>query len=281
MSGNLHAGLSATDLVSELYRLCFRRQTDPGAADKVRRLEDGTATVESLLEELLGSAEYAAMPALPPRFMEDHSQYGELGILLRQALAGATSNMIVVDVGARGRDRSNAYDLLKQFGWRGLLIEANPDLIAGIQRDFAGLDVEILPFAVSDYDGEATFYLGQNDDVSSLTKSAALGWGPLTGEVTVPVRRLGPLLRGRDIPTDFGLLSIDIEGEDIRVLNDVVAQDGYRPLWVVIEASHDFATRSLDDLPFHDLVRRHYRLVGQTAANLILERVNDPAIAPG
>ena len=67
------------------------------------------------------------------------------------------------------------------------------------------------------------------------------------------------------------MLSIDIEGEDIKVLNDVIGS-GYRPEWVVIEASLDFSIKSLTDLPLLQTVRDEYDLVAQTRANLILER---------
>lgn len=89
--------------------------------------------------------------------------------------------------------------------------------------------------------------------------------------MSVPVRRLGGLLREYNIPAHFSLLSIDIEGEDISVLNDLIVHDDYRPLSIIIEASYGFATRALTDLPFAPDVLAAYDLVGQTEANLILE----------
>jgi hypothetical protein len=52
-------------------------------------------------------------------------------------------------------------------------------------------------------------------------------------------------------------------------MNDVIAT-GYKPRWVIIEASFDFATRSLYDLPFSEAVRDLYRMSAQTPANLLL-----------
>ncbi len=54
----------------------------------------------------------------------DHSQFGELSLFLTHA--GRKRRGFVVDAGAHGRERSNSWDLLSQFRWRGLLIEANP-----------------------------------------------------------------------------------------------------------------------------------------------------------
>ena len=91
----------------------------------------------------------------------------------------AQTNKIIVDVGARGRERSNSFDLLRHFGWRGLLIEANPSLLESIRADFAGTDFFLEFCAVSDYEGRAEFYFGVNDDVSSLSQHAAEGWGDI------------------------------------------------------------------------------------------------------
>jgi hypothetical protein len=57
----------------------------------------------------------------------------------------------------------------------------------------------------------------------------------------------------------------------VKVLNDVI-QSGYRPQWIIIEASFNFSVKQLRDLPIVDAVESDYEIVGQTAANLILER---------
>ncbi len=271
MTDQTHAGLGAREIVDVLYKNFLGRAPDPGAGWKAEGLARGELTLEQLIAEILVSEEYRGRQATPVKFTNDQSQFGEFELLLQRWVRRASAHQIVVDVGARGRARSNSFDLLKTFGWRGVLFEANPNLIPGIESDFAGLDVEVVPYAISDYEGEATFYLGINNDVSSLNEHASLGWGPLAGEVTVAVRRLGPLLEERGVPQDFDVLSIDIEGEDIKVLNDLVTASGFRPQWVIIEASYEYATQSLTDLPFDETVRAAYEIVGQTAANLILE----------
>lgn len=275
MTERTHAGLGAREIVDVIYRNFLGRGTDAGAAWKSEALARGDLSLEQLIAEILTSDEYRGRQTPPDKFTNDQSQFGEFELLLKRWVEQASAHQIVVDVGARGRARSNSFDLLKTFGWKGLLFEANPSLIQGIERDFEGLDVEVVPYAISDFDGQATFYLGANNDVSSLNLQASLGWGPLTGAVTVPVRRLGPLLEERRIPKNFDVLSIDIEGEDIKVLNDIVTRSGFRPRWVIIEASYNFATRSLTDLPFDETVRSTYDIVGQTTANLILEH-RDP-----
>lgn len=175
---------------------------------------------------------------------------------------------------ARGKERSNSYDLLSQFGWRGILIEANPALIPSIKVAFANLDAQVIQCAISDYSGMAILHLGVNDDVSSLQPDYAAGWGQIQGKQEVAVRRLGDLLLEQNIPLDFDLLSLDIEGEDIKVLNDTIGTFHYRPRWIIIEASFDFSTTSLSQQPFSPLVRGLYKIVEQTRANLVLGMID-------
>lgn len=203
--------------------------------------------------------------------MNEQSQFGEVQHLIRM-MVNDGRNRVVVDVGARGRERSNSYDLMKHFGWRGILVEANPNLIASITSEFDGLDLTLINCAVSDYDGEATFHFGVNDDVSSLNLEATLGWGETRGQTTVSVCRLPALLETHNVPKTFDLFSIDIEGEDIKVLNDAVAH-GFMAQYVVIEACYDYSVNSLHDLAFSDAVRSAYTIVERTPANLILKAI--------
>jgi len=260
--------------LSAVYGGILNRELDAGADDKVKRLAAGTSSLEDLIREIVGSEEYRTLiHESGSALLKDQTQYGELEILLKLWVNAQARHRIVVDVGARGRDRSNSYDLMRSFGWRGVLYEANPNLVPSIQAEFNGLDFELIQAAVSDYNGEAVFHLGANDDVSSLNADAASGWGPIVGAVAVEVRRLGESLKSLSIPSDFDLISIDIEGEDIKVLNDLVDNFDYRPRWVIIEASYDFTVKALTDLPFSDKVRESYALVGQTVANLILQHI--------
>ena len=276
------AGISPTELIEALYRQILLRASDPeGLASKVEALAGGHASVEDIVAQFTKSSEFAervpellnkAGTAHLQRFTNDVSQFGEVWELIRLWVNGSAASRTVVDVGARGLGRSNSYDLMRHFGWRGVLIEANPALLPELQADFAGLDVSILGCAISDYEGSATLTLGVNEDVSSLNAALAGSWGASPGTVEVQVRRLADVLAEQAVPPVFDLLSVDIEGEDIKVLNDLIGLSAYRPEWIIIEASNDFATQSLDDLPFSQAVKDAYALRAQTRANLILQR---------
>lgn len=252
--------------VQGLYRGILRREPDPGIEGHIQSIRDGRRSLAQLIQTFLNSAEYKNLAE--PEFFSDQSQYGEVAQLVR-LMVNESRDGLVVDVGARGKARSNSWDLMNTFGWRGLLIEANPNLIASIMADVEGLRATVINCAVADYEGEAEFHFGVNDDVSSLTYRNAADWGETKGSTRVLVRRLPSILAEHDAPLEFDILSLDIEGEDIRVLNDLVASD-YRPRYVVIEASLSFAIESLEQLPFSERVRQRYEIVARTPANLIL-----------
>ena len=260
------------DLVTALYEYILGRQPDSAAEEKARRLSAGEVSVNALVRKFAVSDEYQNRVLEHQRFTADHSQFGEFEILLRRLCIFGCQSRTVVDLGARGRARSNSYDLMNVFGWRGVLVEANPRLIPTIQAEFTGLDVSLVECAVSDHEGTAQFHIGVNDDVSSLSRESAGAWGDVQGEIEVHVRRLEPILIEQKVPLDFGLLSIDLEGEDVKVLNDLIGGGRYAPQWVLIEASHDFTVNALEQLPVIPQILELYRIVGQTRANLVLER---------
>jgi len=114
------------------------------------------------------------------------------------------------------------------------------------------------------------FYIGANDDVSSLDPKAAGAWGALRGSVEVPVRRLHSLLDQHRVPADFDILSLDIEGMDVRVFNDLITNSDYRPRIVVIEAAYNGTTKRLSDVGVDAKACDLYSIVDITHANLIL-----------
>lgn len=200
--------------------------------------------------------------------MVDHSQFGEFSLFLK--VARPKRNGVVVDAGTLGKEVSNSYDLLSQLGWRGILIEANPHLWERIEDEFAGLNSSLVRCAVSDVAGPVVLHLGVVDGVSSIMRAAAEAWGPVRGSVEVQARRLGDILDEQQVPMNFDLLSLDLEGMDAAVLNDLIENTSYRPRWIFLEASLDFQTRSLRELDLSPGVQAEYQIAGQTVPNLLL-----------
>ena len=270
----------ASELLDECYEALLLRSPDAYAIqDKRTRLADGSATLRQIIAEIVTSEEFLGRasallrgrsPGSSIRLTNDMSQYGEVWLLIRRWVNAQAKCGVVVDIGAHGRERSNSYDLLRHFGWRGLLVEANPALLSAIRRDFSGCDLRVVSCAISDFTGKAILTIGTNDDVSSLNPGLAQDWGQTRGEIEVDVRRLVDVLDEHAVPHTFDLLSLDIEGEDIKVFNDLVDHSAYRPEWVIIEASFDFKVKTLEDAPFSAAVCAEYRIAMATSANLIL-----------
>jgi FkbM family methyltransferase len=264
--------------VAGLYeQLLGRTATPEEVASHVISLLSGATDAAGMVARFVSSDEYTQrVSSEQASFINAHDQFGEITLLLQEWALQSVAEPLVVDIGARGRDRSNSYDLMKHFGWRGLLVEANPALLSNIRAEFDGLSCVLVGTAVSDYNGSAEFTIGLNDDVSSLDPAAASSWGDTRGTVSVEVRRLPELLAEHGIPHEFGLLSLDIEGEDVKVLVDLIAGSEYRPNYIIIEASQDFQITSLDALDVPGIVRETYEVFTQTRANLLLRRIDAP-----
>lgn len=283
-------GVRLEDIVSIFYRRILLREPDPsGYQNSVSNLKSGTMDVDGLLGAILTSEEFKSnlgkfarvYGTESPRLTNDHSQYGEFFELLKLIVDRGAPSRIVVDVGANGRERSNSYDLLRHFGWKGLLIEANPALREQINADFKGLDYTLVSVAVSDVAGEGALSLGVNSDISSLSPEYSAAWGPISGSIAVPVRRLPEILAEYGIPNVFDVLSLDIEGYDARVLNDLILNSAFRPKWVIIEGSHNFAVSDPTVIGVSGRVCEEYTVSAQTLANLILSYKAATRAAPG
>jgi FkbM family methyltransferase len=267
-------------LVRIAYQLILLREPDPvGASSTAANLLSQRIDLQSLFETLLRSPEFATMQSRflhtyvePQRreLLNDHSQNGEFKRILEFLMANGSKHKIIVDVGARGRERSNSYDVLMYFAWQGLLVEANPALIASIREEFAGANFLLEELAVSDYEGEADFFFGINEDISSLRRSAVAGWGEVNGKTTVQVRKLPAVLRKHHIPEDFDILSLDIEGEDIRVFNDLIDHSPFRPGLAVIEVGDAGDVHSLSARGFCARVENEYDIWDSCGPNLFL-----------
>lgn len=268
-------------IIEDIYKKIVLRPVDFGSMEYWRGvLRRDPQKLGELVEFLLRSDEFADVSrrflhhyVTPERlpFINDNSQNGEIGILLREMIGRTVKEKFVVDVGAYGRSGSNSYDLMRHFGWRGLLIEPNPYLLSKIKEEFSGLDFRLVAAAATTYSGSATLHLGVGDENSSIHRQSTEQWGPVHEICTVDAERLSAILEANDVPREFGLLSIDTEGESSMVLLEDVFASGYRPNWVIMEVLDASKVDSLADIELAPEVKAEYRLVGRTFPNLIME----------
>jgi len=129
-----------------------------------------------------------------------HSQCGEDGILEKIFDLLRIGRGACVEFGAwDGRHFSNTCHLIEDKGWSGVLIEGSPAKFQALRQNFA-----------------------HRADVILLDKLVGFD----------PPNMLDDLLATTPLPSDFDLLSIDVDGNDYHILESIRR---YRPKVIVIE----------------------------------------------
>jgi hypothetical protein len=127
------------------------------------------------------------------------SQCGEDGIIAKALELLPERNRWCIEFGAwDGRKFSNTYNLISAHGYRGALIEADPDRFRDLQKT--------------------------HDPQNNVLINAMVGFEESSS--------LESLLRGHPIPNNVDVLSIDIDGNDYHVWASIRS---LRPKLVVIE----------------------------------------------
>jgi FkbM family methyltransferase len=138
-----------------------------------------------------------------------------------------------VDVGACEQALSNTAALVFA-GWSGLLLEPSPAFYTTLVKQWKAHPVEILNVAAGDQNGELDFYIHTGMGHDSLL----FEWYPQDRSpkvIKVMVRELPGILSDRKIPHDFDLLSIDTEGYDKIIIQNLFAKSLYRPTLIIVE----------------------------------------------
>ena len=152
------------------------------------------------------------------------SQKGQDRWAVERALSGLASGYFVEIGVGDGRTHSNTYILERDYGWRGILIEANPDYLPLIRRYRTA---RTLCCAVDSEEGEAPFlalgYMGgliaEDTDYAPRRRAAVLRRhrGKI---ISVPRRRLADIFEAEAVPARINYLSIDVEGAEGRILRE-------------------------------------------------------------
>jgi hypothetical protein len=195
------------------------------------------------------------------------SQFGEDGILKRIFEIMPDSDKWCVEFGAwDGKFLSNCYNLLANFEWRGVMIEANKTKFKALKKTYENNSNTCLINLFVNFEGK---------------------------------NKLDNLLKKIPIPKNFDLLSIDIDGNDYYIWESL---KDYSPKVVVIEFNptipsdiefiqkRDFKiNQSSSILSINKLGRaKGYELIGTTECNAIFVKAeyfrlfgienNDPAV---
>jgi FkbM family methyltransferase len=217
--------------------------------------------------------------------LRDYSQQGEQAIIARFfEETKATYSPFFVDVGAFDGVTGSNSRFLAELGWGGIVIEPTPGAFAALESlyqenaavtcircavsDYAADDVEMLvaegPAGVPD---EVTWHYSQVSTLNSaLTHYYVEQHGYRYRPVSVRVRPLTEILRANGCPLDFAFLSIDCEGEDLRIIQELdYAQ--FQPRLLSLEC--DDNNRFVFERALHP---RGYIEYERTACNTLFQR---------
>lgn len=153
-----------------------------------------------------------------------YSQEGE-DILLKRIIGHIHYPGTFVDIGAHHPVKfSNTY-LFYQAGWRGINIAATPgsiDLFNQLRPHDINLEIP-----VSDKVEELTFYIFNYAELNTFSEEQVREWDGkgdvrLVDEIKLKTSTITSILeRHYPAKTNFDLLSIDVEGLDIRILKSI------------------------------------------------------------
>ncbi len=212
----------------------------------------------------------------------DYSQFGEQHLIL--AFFAALSRHVTrfcVDAGAFDGTTGSNTRALFESGWAGIAIEPNPRSFARLQALYQERrDIVCVPVALSDQprrnvpmlfsigpDGVPEGDCWQYGQVSTLNDHFADSYRKSHGyryeTAQVDVVTLTSVLDQHGVPARFGFLSVDCEGEDIRILRELDLER-YRPALICVECD-DEHRGMVDEV----LAPRAYRAVGNTVSNTL------------
>jgi FkbM family methyltransferase len=167
-----------------------------------------------------------------------YSQGGE-DILLWQLFDTQQKPGVFVEVGALDGIRySNTYSF-EQAGWTGICVEAHPDYIEIVRKNRPHSTVVFA--AAGNEDKTVTFHTNKRGSLSSLDSSLKdyfetygeyfTGFEP----VEVAMKRLDTILADANIQSPIDILSVDVEGAELLVLQGLDIER-YQPRVIVLEA---------------------------------------------
>lgn len=217
------------------------------------------------------------MPDIPVYAAASYAQCAEdliVAALLRSLVVTEKldlSTQTYLEIGANHPLACSATYLLgATLGMSGVLVEANPDLIAALER-FRPFDRVVHAAVVGTEAETVPFYIARQDELSSLSQSFVAEWqGGSVGVqrvIEVQALHINTLLQTYWPETTPLYVSIDIEGCDLELVQSMDFAR-YRPAVVQVEPSeHHRAGNTLELV--NCLMEQNYILMAQTDVNLI------------
>lgn len=200
---------------------------------------------------------------LDPDLIPSYAQFGEDRVI--DGFFGTRERGLYVDVGCnRPITYSNTWKLYLR-GWHGIVIDANPALIAQYAR-LRPADTALAQ-VVSTATAPVEFYIPRASHLTAGIGVQVGGYWPRTAENSDIIRhqpvRLAELLRRHGMEPHFDLLSIDTEGNELDVLESLDLGE-FTPTLIAVEI-HDFEIAAPETSAVYLMLVQHgYRVIGST-----------------
>jgi FkbM family methyltransferase len=221
------------------------------------------------------SGDYKEDPNFPVLLSPQFAQWGEDLIVVALVRAycerwGITEDgLTYCEIGAyHPIVTSSTYLLNQRLGMRGVLVEANEKLLAGLRAE-RPRDI-VVHAAITDSEiDKVQFTVSTSAGLSSLDEKIVRAW-PMAGvaeHVEVPAMHINELFKRHFDASPPIYLSIDVEGMDFRLLQSMNWQ-AYRPYIVQAEPFDIYFQNNTQKITsFMRTV--DYRLIAKTDTNLI------------
>jgi FkbM family methyltransferase len=135
---------------------------------------------------------------------------------LKEAFFAHARDGFFVEVGANDPEKWSQTFHLEQLGWRGIVVEPQPDLAAALHARPRAIVCAVACSAPENAGRSMTLHLaGIHSSLDPQLKVAAVR---PAGTVEVPLTTLDRLLEENGAPTPLDFLAIDVEGHEIDVL---------------------------------------------------------------
>lgn len=147
-----------------------------------------------------------------------------------------------VEIGANdGFNLSNTIYLEECFGWNGILIEANPSYLPELSRRKA----VVVNKAVAASDGVFEFVdAGLYGGITSTIDPTHAVHTDNANKIKIQATTLDKILREHHAPRDINFISIDVEGGELPIVEQMCALKEYRFLSGCIE--HNFRQKEYE-----------------------------------
>ena len=151
---------------------------------------------------------------------------------LKEEFFGHASSGYFVEVGANDPEQWSQSFHLETKGWRGIVVEPQPQLAANLRQRRKAKVYEVACSAPENSGQRMTLYLAGG--LSSFDPKLKVATARPDGAIEVPLKTLDEILVDAGAPSPIDFLAVDVEGHEIEVLRGLDLAR-WRPKLLLVE----------------------------------------------